>query len=86
MLLHSKLDDVEVDRHRTADIAYSDFDDQQGYLFPATRQIVITEKNILDVHMNYKQYEFNKELSVHFSVPRNYKRNWFLIFGFCFCH
>jgi len=75
LLLHSKLDDLEVDRHRTADISYSDFDNQQGYFFPAGRQIVITEKNMLDVRMNYKQYEFNKELSIQFSIPRNYKRD-----------
>lgn len=75
LLLHSKLDDLDVARHRTADISYNDFDRQQGYYFPAGRQVLVTEKNMLDLRMNYKQYEFNKELSIQFNIPRNYKRD-----------
>ena len=32
-------------------------------------------KNKLDVRMNIKQFEFNKELSVYFPIPKNYKKN-----------
>jgi len=73
-VVHSKLDDIDVARNRTADITYSDFDNKAGYLFSGYREITVAEKNRLDISMNFKQYEFNKELSVSFKVPKNYKR------------
>ena len=74
LLLHSKLDDVDVNRNRTADITYSDFENRAGFDFSTYREIIASEKNKLDLRLNYKQYEFNKELSVSFKVPKNYKR------------
>ena len=73
-LLHSKLDDVDVTRNRTADITYTDFEDRNGISFSTYREITVSEKNKLDISMKYKQYEFNKELSVSFNIPKNYKR------------
>jgi hypothetical protein len=74
LLLHSKLDDVDVNRNRTADITYDDFENKAGFDFSTYREITVSEKNKLDIRLNYKQYEFNKELSVSFKVPKNYKR------------
>ncbi|MBL0054645.1 MAG: DUF4292 domain-containing protein [Chitinophagaceae bacterium] len=75
LLLHSKLDDVDINRNRTADITYSDFENKNGVNFSTNREITVSEKNKLDIQLNFKQYEFNKELSVFFNVPKNYKRN-----------
>jgi len=74
VLLHSKLDDVDVSRNRTADITYDDFESKDGITFSTYREITVSEKNRLDIRMNYKSYEFNKDLSVTFKVPKNYKR------------
>jgi Domain of unknown function (DUF4292) len=74
LLLHSKLDDVDVTRNRTADITYGDFENKNGLNFSTYREITVSEKNKVDIRMNYKQYDFNKELSVSFKVPKNYKR------------
>jgi len=74
LLLHSKLDDVDVSRNRTADITYDDFENKAGFDFSTYREITVSEKNKLDIRLNYKQYEFNKELSVSFKVPKNYKK------------
>ncbi len=74
-LLHSKLDDLDLSRNRTADITYGDFENKSGQLFSTKRQITVAEKNKLDIRMNFKQYDFNKELSISFSIPKNYKRN-----------
>jgi len=74
LLLHSKLDDVDVTRNRTADITYSDFENKNGVDFSTYRGITVSEKNKLDIRLNFKQYEFNKELSVSFNIPKNYKR------------
>ncbi len=74
MLVHSKLDDVNVARNRTADITYGDYENHNGKPFSTYREITVSEKNKLDIQFSYKQYEFNKELSIIFNIPANYKR------------
>lgn len=71
-LTHSKLDDVDIARSRTADLTYADYENKTGYNFSTYREITVSEKNRLDIRLNYKQYEFNKELSVSFNIPKNY--------------
>jgi hypothetical protein len=73
-LLHSKLDDVDINRNRTADLTYDDYENTTGVNFSTYREITVSEKNKLDIRLNYKQYEFNKDLSVSFSIPKNYDR------------
>jgi hypothetical protein len=75
LLLHSKLDDVDVGRNRTADITYDEFEYKAGLPFPTKREITVAEKTKLDIKLNYKQYEFNKDLTISFSLPKNYKYN-----------
>lgn len=74
LLLHSKMDDIDMARNRTADITYEDYENKSGLFFSTSRQISASEKNKIDIGLNFKQYEFNKELSVAFAIPRNYKR------------
>ncbi|MBP6432583.1 MAG: DUF4292 domain-containing protein [Ferruginibacter sp.] len=74
LMVHSKLDDVDFTRSRTADITYSDYENKIGVNFSTYREITVSEKNKLDIKLNYKQYEFNKDLSVSFNIPKNYKR------------
>lgn len=73
-LIHSKLDDVNVVRNRTADITYGDYVNNNGVNFSTFREIIVSEKNKLDVLLNFKQYEFNKELVIIFNIPANYTR------------
>ena len=73
LVLHSKLDDVDIARNRTADITYDDYENKSGVYFSTYREITVSEKNKLDIRLNFKQYEFNKDLSVSFRVPKNYK-------------
>jgi 3-phenylpropionate/cinnamic acid dioxygenase small subunit len=73
-LLHSKLDDIDMLRSRTADITYDGYENSSGMHFSTNREITASEKNRLDIKLNFKQYEFNKELSMVFNVPRNYTR------------
>jgi Domain of unknown function (DUF4292) len=74
LLMHSKLDDVNIARNRTADITYANYENNNGIYFSTYREVTVSEKNKLDIRMNYKQFDFNKELSVNFNVPKNYKR------------
>lgn len=72
-ILHSKLDDVDAGRNRTADFTYDDIGNIDGRLFSSKRNITVTEKNKIDIELEYKQVEFNKQQSYPFNVPRNYK-------------
>ena len=73
LLVHSKLDDVNLSRNLTADMTYGDYETNNGVPFSTTREITVSEKNKLDIHLNFKQYEFNKDLSISFTIPANYK-------------
>lgn len=74
-LAHSKLDDVNPARSRTADLSYTDIENKKGFSFSTKRRIVITEKNRLDIKMEFKNYELNGEVSFPFSIPKNYSRS-----------
>jgi hypothetical protein len=71
-MLHSKMDDIDMNRSRTADITYGDYEENGINLFSKNREIVASEKNKINLILNFKQYEFNKELSLIFNIPRNY--------------
>ena len=74
-LIHSKLDDVNMARNRTADLSYDDYETKKGYLFSTKRRITVTEKSRLDIKLDFKQYDLNENVSFPFSVPKNYDRN-----------
>ena len=73
LLTHCKLDDIDMTRNRTADLTYGDYENKTGINFSTYREITVSEKNKLDIRLNFKNYEFNKELSVYFNIPKNYK-------------
>lgn len=72
LVLHSKLDDVDIMRNRTCFLNYTDYENKKGVNFSTSRNISVTEKTKLDVKLNFKQYEFNETLSFPFSIPKNY--------------
>ena len=74
LLQHSKLDDVDPIRNRTADLTYSGYENINGVKFATERRVSVSEKSKLDVDMNFKQYGFNEILSYPFSIPKNFSR------------
>jgi outer membrane biogenesis lipoprotein LolB len=72
---NSKLDDVEVNRSRTCNLSYADYENKKGVLFSTRRRITVSEKSNLDIKLDFKSYDFNETLSFPFTVPKNYKRN-----------
>ena len=56
------------------DITYGDYENNDGVNFSTSREITVSEKNKLDVHLNFKQYQFDKELTIVFNIPANYTR------------
>ncbi|MES1224477.1 MAG: DUF4292 domain-containing protein [Bacteroidota bacterium] len=75
LIERSKLDDADITKSRTCDLTYSDYDNKKGVNFATVRKITIAEKKKLDVRLEFKQYDFNEELTFPFSIPKNYKRN-----------
>jgi hypothetical protein len=73
-LSHSKLDDVDITRSRTADLSYTDYENKKGKPFSTKRRITVAEKNKLDISLHFKQYDFNEEISLPFSIPKNYRQ------------
>jgi hypothetical protein len=73
LILRSKLDDLDVSQNRTADLTYGEYQSVGGNYIPTYREITVAEKTKVDVVLYFKQYDFNKELSFPFSLPKNYK-------------
>ena len=69
----SKLDDLDVSLNRTGDLTYGDYENKTGFFFSTYREITVAEKTKVDIILNFKQYDFNTELSYPFSIPKNYK-------------
>jgi hypothetical protein len=69
----AKLDDVEIGRSRTANLAYAAYLPAGKWMFSGARNISLSEKNKLDIALEFKQVEFDKPLSFPFSIPKNYR-------------
>lgn len=73
LIERSKLDDLNVTLNRTGDFTYGDYENKAGFYFSTYREITVAEKTKVDIILNFKQYDFNTELSYPFSIPKNYK-------------
>lgn len=69
-----KLDDVDLNQNRTAALLYGNYEKNDGFDFATDREINVSEKSKVDISIEFKQYEFNKELSFPWKIPNNYKR------------
>jgi hypothetical protein len=72
-LLFSKLDDVDQTRSRTANLSYTAYLLTGNWMFASNRSISLSEKNKLDIMLDFKQVDFDKQLAFPFSIPKNYK-------------
>ncbi len=75
MITHSKLDDVDAGRQRTASITYDSYNMIDGINFSNERKIFIAEQDKIDLNLKFLRVEFNKELEINFSIPKSYKAN-----------
>lgn len=72
-IVHSKLDDINPLKNRTADITYDDYEKQDSINFSTKRKITVSEKSKLDINLDFKNYNFNKLQDYPFNIPKNYK-------------
>ena len=73
-VLHLKLDDIDINKHRTCDITYSDHASVLQNQFPLNRDIAISAQSRLEIHMELKDYTFNEPLKYTFVIPKSGKR------------
>lgn len=74
-VLHSKLDDADPTRNRTADLTYDDYVGVgNNMLFSTSRSVSFSEKTKVDVELNFKQFNFDVPLNYPFRVPKKYRR------------
>jgi len=71
-ILHNKLDDVDITKNRTCDITFSNYENKNSRIFSTDRNITVTEKSKLDIHLNFKQYSFNEPQTFPFTIPKSY--------------
>ncbi|MEP6617125.1 MAG: DUF4292 domain-containing protein [Ginsengibacter sp.] len=69
----SKLDDINLAFNRTGDLTYYEYENKSGIFFSTFRELTVAEKTKVDITLNFKQYDFNNDLSFPFSIPKNYK-------------
>lgn len=73
-VLYSKLDDVDMQRNRTCDITFSNYQPLGNYQFSTNRKIAMAEKSKLDISLDFKEFTLNDPLKYNFEPPKNYKR------------
>lgn len=73
-VLHSKLDDVDLQRNRTCDITFTNYQPMGPFRFATYRSISIAEKSKLDIYLDFKEYTLNEPLKYNFEVPKKFKR------------
>lgn len=73
-LVQLKLDDVDVSKHRTCDINYSQHTLVKNTQFPLYRSISINAQTKLDIGMEIKEFNFDEPLKYTFAVPKTGRR------------
>jgi len=74
LIERSKLDDINLAFNRTGDLTYYEYENKGGVFFSTFREITVAEKTKVDITLNFKQYDFNNDLTFPFNIPKNYKR------------
>lgn len=73
-LVELKLDDVDITKHRTCDINYSEHTLVKNIQFPLNRTISINAQTKLDIGMEFKEFNFDEPLKYTFTIPKTGKR------------
>lgn len=74
-ILRSQLVNVDPTSDRSANLFYEKYVSKSGIKFSEVRKIQINDTKKLTIDMEFKQYDFNEELTFPFSIPANYNAN-----------
>lgn len=73
VLRTTRLDEIDPQRHRTAILSFDQFLLKSGRNFPNLRRITLSDKQKVDISLDFRQIDFDLPIGFPFSVPRNYK-------------
>lgn len=73
-VLNLKLDDKDINQHRTCDIAYSNHLAVSQYQFPMYRSIAVSATTRLDIQLEVKDFTFNEPMKYAFIIPKIIKK------------
>ena len=73
LLVTSSLTENKQLNNRTINLFYGDYRLSENGAFATTREIIVNDESKIKIALNFKQHEFNNELSLIFNVPPNYK-------------
>ena len=73
LLQTSSLTENDPMNKRAINLFYGDYQKLDTIAFSKTREIIVDDESQIKIALNFKQQEFNKELSLTFNVPPNYK-------------
>ncbi len=74
LIQHSKLDDIDVNRNRTCDLSFSNYELEDAKNISKERTIVLLEKKKIQIDLKFKNVNFNEVLNYPFSIPASYKK------------
>lgn len=57
---------------RNAAFTYSSYEKNTGYNFSTERNILVHDKNDINIGLSFKQYSFNESQTFPFNIPKNY--------------
>lgn len=73
-VLHSKLDDADITENRTCDITFGNYQNINGNEFSMYREISVSQKNRVNIKLDFKEASFNEPLKYVFDIPKKYKQ------------
>ncbi|NIG52007.1 DUF4292 domain-containing protein [Chitinophaga sp. Cy-1792] len=73
-LQQSKVMDKDSAVKRSCEMTYGDYANIGSRRFPTTRRILVEEKSITKVALDFTRYDFDVPLSFPFNMPSGYKR------------
>lgn len=72
-VLHLKLDDLDINQHRTCDITYYNHTNVLQNQFPLNRDIAVASQSRFEIHLEVKEFAFNEPLKYTFVMPKQVK-------------
>ena len=70
---HSKLDDADITQNRTCDITFGNYENVGGKDFSMYREISVSQKNRVNIVLDFKEASFNEPLKYTFIISSKYK-------------
>jgi hypothetical protein len=73
VLRTQRLDETDPLRNRSAILSFDQYQEKSGRNFPNLRRLTLSDRQKVDIRLDFRQVDFDLPVAFPFSVPRNYK-------------